>query len=177
MTDFMTQFEAHFRSAFADDLARTLEAALHERVYVCAIGTDSDFVTLFLAVNTEESLARHIAAMKAEGLCDTEADEISYKWSLSEYQYGEDTHFNDISQLLYSVENAADYKDQMIDVMTRVLQETDDAIFARYGQTKSDIVFFLSMTDDDEAESLENETVVRMTRPELAADFLKRYES
>ncbi|SCW62352.1 protein of unknown function [Paenibacillus tianmuensis] len=176
MTDFLKQFEEHFRASFLEDLKGTLEKARDERVYACAFGTDSDFITLFLAVNTEESLARHIAAMKKKDLCSSEEDEIYYRWGISEYQYGDESHFNHISKLLYAVENAYDYKDQLVAIIARVVQETDEAIFTQYGQSKENIVFFVSMTDDEMAEELENETVVLMTKPELAADFLKRYD-
>ncbi|CAH1205890.1 DUF4303 domain-containing protein [Paenibacillus sp. JJ-223] len=176
MTVFLKQFEERFRASFVEDLKRTLEQTRNERVYACAFGTDSDFVTLFLAVNTEESLARHIADMKKKGLCNSKEDEIYFRWGCSEYQYGDDTHFNDISKLLYAVENAYDYKDQLIEIIARVVQETEPSVFAEYGQSKEDIVFFVSMTDDDQAEELENESVALMTRPELIEGFLKRYE-
>lgn len=176
MTDFLTRFETHFKANFLKDLTDTLAQTQNEKVYACAFGTDSDFGTLFLAVNTEESLSRHIADMKQKDLCGTEADEIYYRWGCSEYQYGEDTHLNGISNILQDIDNAYDYKDRIIEIIVQVVRDTDEAVFRKYGQFKTDIVFFISMTDDDEAEQLENETVVRMTEAELAASFLKRYE-
>lgn len=66
MNNFLNEFEERFRAGFLDDLKSILEEVKNEKVYACAFGTDSDFVTLFLAVNTEESLVRHITNMKAE---------------------------------------------------------------------------------------------------------------
>ncbi|MNW27863.1 hypothetical protein D3C74_46700 [compost metagenome] len=158
-----------------DDLKKTLEEVKDEKVYACAFGTDSDFVTLFLAVNTEESLARHLANMRAQGLCDGEEDENYYRWGISEYQYGDATHFNHISRFLYATENVSDYKEEMVKIMAKVVQETDDAMLAQYGQSKEDIIFFVSMTDDELAEELENQSVVQMTNPQLVNAFLQRY--
>ena len=176
MTDFLTRFETHFKANFLQDLTDTLSEAQNEKVYACALGTDSDFGTLFLAVNTEESLARHISEMKQKDLCDTPEDEIYYRWGCSEHQYGGDTHLNGISDILQDIDNAYDYKDQIIEIIVQVVRDTDEAVFRKYGQSKADIVFFVSMTDDDEALALENETVVQMTQAELAESFLKRYE-
>lgn len=176
MTDFLTRFETHFKANFLQDLTDTLEKAQNEKVYVCAFGTDSDFGTLFLAINTEESLTRHIASMKRKGLCAAEEDEVYYRWGCSEYQYGGDTHLNGISNILQGIDNAYDHKGEIIEIIVQVVRDTDEALFRQYGQSKTDIVFFVSMTDDDEAEQLENETVVRMTEAKLAASFLKRYD-
>ncbi|MEJ8304014.1 DUF4303 domain-containing protein [Saccharibacillus sacchari] len=176
MNDFLAKFEAHFKANFLQDLTDTLAQTQNEKVYACAFGTDSDFGTLFLAVNTEESLARHIADMKQKDLCDTPEDEIYYRWGCSEYQYGEDTHLNGISDILQEIDNAYDYKYRIIEIIVQVLRDTDEAVFRQYGQSKTDIVFFVSITDDDEAERLENETVVQMTEAKLAASFLKRYD-
>lgn len=121
-------------------------------------------------------LAGHIVSMKEQGLCDSEEDEIYYRWGCSEYQYGEDTHFNHISRLLYVTEEVQEYKDEIIRIIAKVVNETADDVFARYGQAKADITFFVSLTDDDLAEEIENQSVHHMTVPSLASKFLKRYD-
>lgn len=129
-----------------------------------------------MAVNTEESLATHISRMKEQGLCDSKEDEIYYRWGCSEYQYGEDTHFNHISRLLYATEEVREYKNEIIRIIAKVVNETADDVFARYGQTKADITFFVSLTDDDLAEEIENQSVHQMTVPGLVSTFLERYD-
>ncbi|WP_328802633.1 DUF4303 domain-containing protein [Paenibacillus sp. LX16] len=176
MNNFLNEFEERFRAGFLDDLKSILEEVKKEKVYGCAFGTDSDFVTLFLAVNTEESLVRHITNMKAQGLCNSKEDENYYRWGFCEYQYGDTTHFNHISKFLYATENVLDYKDEMIKIMAKVVKETDDVLFDQFGQSKEDIIFFVSMTDDDMAEKLENQSVIQMTNAKLVDDFLHRYQ-
>ncbi|WFR64799.1 DUF4303 domain-containing protein [Paenibacillus amylolyticus] len=176
MDRFLSEFEKQFRAGFLPDLEHTLAKVQHEKLYACAFGTDSDWITLFMAVNTEESLAAHISRMKEQGLCDSEEDEIYYRWGCSEYQYGEDTHFNHISRLLYATEAVQEYKDEIIRIIAKVVNETTDDVFARYGQSKADITFFVSLTDDDLAEGIENQSVHQMTVPGLVSTFLERYD-
>lgn len=175
MNTFLIEFEQRVREGFLQDLEHILSQVAHEKVYVCAFGTDSDFITLFLAVNTEESLARHIADMKSKGLCDDAESEIYYRWGCSEFQYGQESHFNHISRLLYATENTYQYKDEMVNILAKIVKETNDDLFTQYGQVKEDITFFVSMTDDDLAEELENQSVVLMTNPALIPSFLARY--
>ncbi|MEK5465673.1 DUF4303 domain-containing protein [Paenibacillus sp. FSL R7-0210] len=177
MNAFLTEFEQRIREGLVADLEAILAEVAHEKVYVCAIGTDSDFVTLFLAVNTEQSLARHIADMTSEGLCDDAETELYYKWAISEFQYGEHSHFNHISRFLYAEDNVYQYKDEMVKIIAKVVNETKDDLFTKYNQTKEDITFFVSMTDDELAEELENESVALMTNPELVSEFLARYDA
>ncbi|OBA04449.1 hypothetical protein A9P44_17990 [Paenibacillus polymyxa] len=176
MSNFLNEFEERFRTGFLDDLKSILEEVKDEKVYACAFGTDSDFVTLFVAVNTEESLVRHITNMKAQDLCNSKEDEIYYRWGLSEYQYGDTTHLNHISKFLYATDNVLDYKDEMIKIMAKVVIGTDDVLFTQFGQSKEDITFFVSMTDDDMAEELENQSVIQMTNAKLVDGFLRRYQ-
>lgn len=176
MSNFLNEFEERFRAGFSEDFKSILEEVKNEKVYSCAFGTDSDFVTLFLAVNTEESLAKHIINMKAQGLCDSKEDENYYRWGFCEYQYGDATHLNHISKFLYATENVLDHKDEMIKIMAKVVNETDDALFNQFGQSKEDIIFFVSMTDDDMAEELEDQSVIQMTNAKLVDGFLHRYQ-
>lgn len=176
MDTFLIEFERRVREGFLQDLEHILSQVAHEKVYACAFGTDGDFITLFLAVNTEESLARHITDMKSKGLCDDAESEIYYRWSCSEFQYGEESHFNHISRLLYATEHTYQYKDEMVNILAKVVRETNEELFAQYGQVKEDITFFVSMTDDELAEELENQSVALMTNPALIPSFLARYD-
>ncbi|MNJ37255.1 hypothetical protein D3C77_320660 [compost metagenome] len=175
MDIFLTEFERLVREGFLQDLKQILSEVAREKVYACAFGTDSDLVTLFLAVNTEESLARHIADMKSKGLCDDAESEIYYRWDCSEFQYGQESHFNHISRFLYATEDTYQYKEEMVNILAKVVKETNNEFFAQYEQVKENITFFVSMTDDELAEELENQSVVLMTSPALVPSFLARY--
>lgn len=78
--------------------------------------------------------------------------------------------------MLYATEEVQEYKDEIIRIIAKVVNETADDVFARYGQAKADITFFVSLTDDDLAEEIENQSVHHMTVPSLASKFLKRYD-
>lgn len=109
-------------------------------------------------------------------MCEGEEDKIYYRWGLSEYQYGGDTHFNGISEFLRETDQAFHFRDDLIKIMAKAVNETEDELFGQFGQRKENIVFFVSMTDDDSAEELENQSVVQMTEAKRAAEFMRRYE-
>lgn len=176
MNTFIQKFENHFREGFNHDIQKVLETLQNETVYACAFGTDSDFTTLFLAVNTEESLSRHIDNMKDMGLHHGEQDDIYYRWGCSEYQYGDGGHFNHLYKLLNSTENVIQYRNEIVKTIAKVVNEANNELFSQFGQSKEKITFFISMTDDDGAIELENQSVVLMTNPDLANEFLERYD-
>ncbi len=81
-----------------------------------------------------------------------------------------------MSIFLYATDNVLAYKDEMINIMAKVVKETDEVLFTQFGQSKEDITFFVSMTDDDMAEELENQSVIQMTNAKLVDGFLRRYQ-
>jgi hypothetical protein len=175
MNAFIQEFETHFREGFIQDLQTTFEKLQNEKVYACAFGTDGSWKTLFFAVNTEESLKRHIENMKDKGLHrGNEQDDVYFRWGCSEFQYG-DGHFNHLYKLLNTTKNVHEYQNEIVKTVAKVVNETDTAFFSKFGQSKEDITFFMSITDDDGADELENRSVVLMTSEKLADEFLGRY--
>jgi hypothetical protein len=180
MSTFLQDFENHFRDGFKQDLQSLLKKLQGEKIYACAIFTDSDWVTLGLAVNTEEALNRHIEDMKEELQDDDEGeyedDEYSYfRWACGEFQY-DSGDFNNISKLMNTTKNVHEHSDDIVKIIAKVVNETDGSLFAQFGQSKEDTTFFVSLSDDDGAEELENQSVVLMTTPKLSGEFLKRYD-
>ncbi|MFD2877898.1 hypothetical protein ACFTAO_20870 [Paenibacillus rhizoplanae] len=55
--------------------------------------------------------------------------------------------------------------------LPRLLMKPRKIYSQKYNQTKEDITFFVSMTDDGLAEELENESVALMTNPQWVPDF------
>lgn len=90
---------------------------------------------------------------------------------------GDDAHFNHLYKLLNSTENVLEYRDEIVKTIAKIVNETDKTLFTQLGQSKENITFFVSITDDDEAEELENQSVSQMTQSNLANDFLKHYDS
>jgi hypothetical protein len=183
MDALIQKFENDFKEGFEQDLQATLEGLQGEKVYTCAFGTDNCWGTLYLAINTEESLNRHIENMKAENLYDGVQDYYHYRWCCSEFQYGEG-HLNNTSELLDSAaakftledftfsEDVHEFREKIVKSIVKVVNETDKSLFSRFGQSKEDITFFISIMDDEGAEELENRSVVLMTSCELSNEFL-----
>lgn len=151
------------RDAAVKDLRSILDRVGDEHIYAVALVTDSDCCSLFLAANTTEYF---------EDDCDDPDDES--KWHPDEWGYTDDagSEMVKLSALLW--ENRAKMPDgdffanTLISAM-RQLKET-----GVLGDRTDSITFFVSISDDEEAEILEDFSASKLNSPELAQAFLNR---
>lgn len=151
------------RDAVATDLREILGRIDDEHIYTAALVTDMDCCSLFLAVNTLEYLQSE----------DEEPDDES-KWHPDEWGYS-DGHGSELVKLSKSLwENHATLPGEafffsaMISAMAQV---KGSGIF---GEGTEEITFFISISDDEDAENLEDSSAMTLNSPELAAAFLNR---
>ena len=151
------------RDAVAADLREILGRIDDERIYTVALVTDRYCCSLFLAVNTLEYLQSE----------DEEPDDES-KWHPDEWGYS-DGHGSELVKLSKSLwENHATLPGEafffsaMISAMAQV---KGSGIF---GEGTEEITFFISISDDEDAENLEDASAMTLNNPELAAAFLNR---
>jgi hypothetical protein len=165
------------RNAF-DDLRK---AHPDEEFYAYALYTDSDAGTVCPAANSLREFAK--AVSQESDL--SAADLAYYKWATSEwaYEFGKASYFKEISaQLMASVlalenqANHATFKRNVAASMTGALKKLDADGFFGVGAEREKLVLFISVTDDDSAESVENESA-RLLNPKSAYErFALRYE-
>lgn len=166
-----------------------------EHIYSAALVTDSDCTTLFLAVNTEEALAKrdekdrtpeHLAELRnywSEELVDQVADGsfslnryVPDEWGYSD---GTDSELNQISQQLYSQEETLsnsdeDTQDGVQERFQELLLETATRAFERLrakGVFGPEVVCFISMSDDDRSPEIEDVSARRLNTPEQYEQF------
>lgn len=151
------------RDAIAADICEILDRTGDEHIYTAALVTDSDCCSLFLAVNTLEYLESE----------DEEPDDES-KWHPDEWGYsdGHGSELVKLSKSLWENHNTlpgeAFFFSAMISAMKQV---KDSGIFEERTQ---EITFFISISDDEDAENLEDSSAMTLNCPELAAVFLNR---
>lgn len=160
---FWQEVTAMIRDAVAADLREILGRIDDERIYTVALVTDRYCCSLFLAVNTLEYLQSE----------DEEPDDES-KWHPDEWGYS-DGHGSELVKLSKSLwENHATLPGEafffsaMISAMAQV---KGSGIF---GERTEEITFFISISDDEDAENLEDSSAMTLNSPELAAAFLNR---
>ena len=160
---FWQNVAAMIRDAVAADLREILGRIDDERIYTVALVTDRYCCSLFLAVNTLEYLESE----------DEEPDD-ECKWHPDEWGYsdGHDSELVKLSKSLWENHNTlpgeAFFFSAMISAMAQV---KGSGIF---GEGTEEITFFISISDDEDAENLEDASAMTLNSPELAAAFLNR---
>ena len=160
---FWQEVTEKIRDAVTTDLREILGCIDDEHIYTAALVTDRYCCSLFLAVNTLEYLQSE----------DEEPDDES-KWHPDEWGYS-DGHGSELVKLSKSLwENHATLPGEafffsaMISAMAQV---KGSGIF---GEGTEEITFFISISDDEDAENLEDSSAMTLNSPELAAAFLNR---
>ena len=179
MSDF-----SDFQRDIADAARATFRAlrALHpdEHFYAFALYTDSGAMTVVPAANSVEGL-RRICARQA--VAD---DDPRFVWGVSEWAYAaaEASPFNAICGRLadevlspqFVQSRFTEFSRQLHADMIAALRLLDrDGVFGT-GDARAAITLFVSISDDDAAEALENASAKAVNPPAVADAFLRRYD-
>lgn len=191
----MEAFFLNLRPAIEEAVRHTMEKirqeAGDEHIYSAALVTDSSCVTLFLAVNTEEALARRDKADRTperltqlleyypQELVDQVAEGLfslnRYVPDEWDYSDGTDGGLNQVSRQLYDQEEKlSDEDDDTCDAFQEQLLETVTGAFETLrteGVFGPEVVCFVSMSDDDRAEEIEDTSARRLNTPEQYEQF------
>lgn len=143
-----------------------------EKFYAFSLYTDSSAMTVSLSANTEEKL---------NAILDADADKSQvnqnyYRWAVSEWAYeGYGANlFNEVSRELRLAperECFSDFRCNLIKSLTNVLNRANKEIM-----NDASVVMFVSITDDDESEYIENVSSELINIEAMHDFFLKRYE-
>ena len=194
----MEQFFLALQPVIENGVRRAMEKIRQgigkEHIYSAALVTDSDCITLFLAVNTEEALAKRdkkdrtskrLADLRKywpKELVDQVADGsfslsryVPDEWSYSD---GTDSELNQVSQQLYSQEEAlSDVDDDTDDVHERFQELLLETAACAFEKLRAEAVFgpevlcFVSMSDDERTPEIEDVSAQRLNTPEQYEQF------
>ncbi len=177
MDQFYKDLPDRIREAVEKDMQDILKETGDETIYTAALVTDSDCVTLFLAVNTLEFLEEN-------GGPESENRWLPDEWGYSD---GDNSALAKLSELLFahdeameseSDEDGADEKQEdncrlFFDAVTSALSQLKSA--GIFGKQSDKVTCFVSISDDDRAEEVENQSAKQLNTPGLAKEFLNRY--
>jgi hypothetical protein len=161
------------RNAF-DDLRG---AHPDEEFYAYALYTDGDAWTVCPAANSLRGFEKAISQQP-----DPSAATLAYyKWATSEWAYEgwKSSYFREISAQLRAWENRADlatFKRNVAASMIGALKKLDADGFFGAGVEREKLALFISVTDDDSAESVENESAKLLNPKSVYERFAPRYE-
>lgn len=190
MKQFFEKISLGTVEAVKKDAEQILKEVRKEQIYAAALVTDSDCITLYLAVNTYEQMRKkdlkylkmfggNLDEKKAEGIKNGTFSMT--KWIPDEWAYsvGKESELNNVSRQLYEKEeeNSAVYAENM-DLFLEAVTDSWKTLIADkvFGEKTEDITYFISMSDDNRSEAIENYSASQLNSKERYEAFLKRYE-
>ena len=189
MKEFFNEIENKIQHALTTEIKRILKETGEEKIYAAALVTDSDCITLFLAVNTYEYMQKrdreyieilHLPEEQAKKIREGTSSVV--KWIPDEWGYsdGENSELTEISKLLFAKEESnPDEYSQHIDLfIEKVISAFKQVIESNiFGENSEEISFFISMSDDERIYEIEDHSAKVLNSEKVYEDFLKRHET
>lgn len=150
------------REAAEKDMQKIIALVGNEHIYTVAMVTDSDCVSLFMAVNTIEYLDKN-------GGPDSENKWIPDEWGYSD---GDNSALANLSTLLWEHSETLPDKAFFFDAVISAMKQLKEA--GAFGEHSEAITFFVSISDDDETENMEDFSAKQLNTTQLTAAFLNR---
>lgn len=173
------EIAAAARESFCDLLAKHGS----ERFYAFALYTDEDCITVAPAANSIEQYLATLATLdKPE-----RQERAYYQWASSEWAYEAWAWepFNPVSSRLHqactqvSSDAAAfaAFKAKVHQAMIDALKQLDDeGCFGRHRQAADSAVLFITSTDSEDSEAMEDHSARLLNRPEVCKAFLEQHK-
>lgn len=152
--------------ALKTDVEKILKEIGDEKIYSVALVTDSDCITLFLAINTYEYLEKEdkkqMKSLSKEEINKIREHSISLsKWIPDEWGYsdGKKSQLVEISKLLYQKEesDSEEYEkhiDLFLETVTSAFKHVIESKI--FGENSDEITYFISMSDDEKTPEIQN---------------------
>ncbi|MCI8373248.1 MAG: DUF4303 domain-containing protein [Lachnospiraceae bacterium] len=195
MEEFYNDLTLKIQQAVKKVMSKILQKTGDETIYAAALVTDSDCTTLFLAVNTYEYLEKrdleylqlmdfHLSEEEQRQL--NEGTASLTKWLPDEWGYADSDDddgselFNEISRLLYEHDEEEDFDDDAYEENQELFFAAVTSAFQKlkeekaFGERTEEILCFISISDDDRAEEIENESARQLNSPQLYEPFFNR---
>lgn len=176
--------------AVKNDIQKILKEIKEETIYAAALVTDSDCVTLFLAVNTYESMRKKDLEyiellhnnLSEQKIADLKEGKTSLtKWIPDEWGYsdGKNSKLNQISELLYEAQETLSEDKEYEKFTSLFLESVTTALKAlidsnAFKQDSQEITYFISMSDDERTYKIENNSAKFLNKEKIYQEFLNR---
>lgn len=188
MKEFFKEIEEKIEEAVKKDMQKILKEIGDEQIYAAALVTNSDCITLFLALNTYEYMRKkdlEYVGMFGNHLSEETIQKAKSgtssitKWIPDEWGYsdGRASALSGISSLLYAKEEEdsdkyAQNNDLFFDAVTAAFK---NLIASRvFGENSGEITYFISMSDDERTPEIENYSAKLLNPENVYEDFLDR---
>lgn len=185
---FFNNLAAKIEQAVKTDMEQIRKEIGKEKIYAVALVTDSDCITLFLALNTYEYMRNKDAEyleMLHDDLSEEDIKNVKEgtasltKWTPDEWGYsdGKNSQLVEISKLLFDKENAnsKEYEKHHALFFEAVTSAFKNLIAAKtFGNNSDEITYFISMSDDERTYEIEDFSAKLLNSENVCQTFLKR---
>lgn len=146
-----------------------------QNIYTYALFTDDSAMSIGFGANTQDYFNK-----KLEAESDlTEEDFAYFKWNIAEWKYEgyKDDYFEDINKKLTDLSLTSNRDelnilfDKVINIMVNSLKHAREKHINQVNQA----VFFVTVTDDEFSEKIENYSAKILNPGEISNNFLSRY--
>ncbi|MDT3330714.1 DUF4303 domain-containing protein [Microbacterium aquilitoris] len=164
------------REATVAAFDETIETLTGERVYAVALTTDDGAMSAGLCITTVEHYESKRSQADAAGDLASPGYDAYLRWDTAEWrdELAGWEHFSPISRLLEDSSDDADgWFEEHIDALIAALAH----LRAERAEALAGVTLFVSVTDSDETEAIENRSARELNPPELSGRFLSRYET
>lgn len=195
MEQFFLDLQPTIEKAVRHAMEKIRQEIGKERIYSAALITDSDCITLFLAVNTEEALAKRdekdrtperLAELRKYWPEERVSQVANGSFSLNRYipdewgySDGTDSELNQVSQQLYDQEATLSNLDDDVydEIHTQFQEQFLETVALVFETLRTEGVFapetlcFISMSDDDRTPDIEDDSARRLNTLEQYEKF------
>jgi Domain of unknown function (DUF4303) len=170
-----TAFETEMKAATLIAFDRLVPRIGNETLYAFCLQTTDDGWGIGPFANTREGLALQTADL-ALSMTITPQTERALGWSADEWRYdsfGDDAFMTVNQQVMQAAKADLDHHvTRITDAMIGALQQ----LRARHGEMLDRVTLFVTKSDSDGAEVLENLSSERLNPPDLHRPFLQRWD-
>ncbi len=185
---FFNNLAGKIEQAVKKDMEQIWKEIGEEKIYAVALVTDSDCITLFLALNTYEYMRKKDAEylemlhdyLSEEDIKNVKEGTASLtKWTPDEWGYsdGKNSQLVKISKLLYDKEeaNSKEYEKHTALFFESVTSAFKNLIAEKtFGDNSDEITYFISMSDDERIYEIEDFSAKLLNSESVCQAFLKR---
>ena len=184
------------REAAEQAFAEVRGAHPDEHFYAFALYTDDGVMTVEPAANTEEGFRRKVG----DGRETNPAQSNYYRWATAEWAYeaagsehfqaaydllnvperydgdgAEEAEEEDPDEAFEEDERFVAFKKQVIETMVEALSRLDSEGFFGSGGVREEVTLFVSISDSDAAQEVENDSARKLNPPAVYERFAARY--
>lgn len=190
MEMFLKNLSDQILQAVKKDIKNILNDVGEEKIYAVALVTDSDCITLYLALNTyeymkkrdEEYIKMYPNDWPEQKIKNIREGSVSLtKWIPAEWGYsdGKGSELDKISKLLFAKEESnpemyARYKDLFFETITSAFKHLIESKI--FGDNSEEITYFISISDDESIYEIENYSAKLLNTEKVYEDFLRRHD-